>query len=56
MYDKFIENVNNLVYVSMDTEIIYQIGKLSGTFARLSGRVWNNPKLTILTMLAAYRA
>ena len=32
------------------------IGKASGTFARLSGRVWDNPKLTTRTKSAVYRA
>ena len=31
----------------MDTEINFCIGKGSGTFVRLSARIWDNPKLTI---------
>ena len=50
--DKYIENVKNVAYLgssiasnaSMDTEINCHIGKASGTFALLSGRVWDNPK------------
>ena len=41
---------------SMDTEINCRIGKASGTFSRLSGRVWDNPKLTIRTKSDVYRA
>ena len=44
---KDIENVKNFVYIgssiasnaSLDTEINFRIGKVSGTFARLTGRV-----------------
>ena len=38
----------------MDTEISRRIA--SSTFARLSGRVWDNPKLTIRTKSDVYRA
>ena len=41
---------------SMDTEINCRIGKASSTFARLSGSVWDNPKLTVRTMSAVYLA
>ena len=62
--DKYIENVKNFVYLglstasnaSMDTEINFRIGKASGIFARLSERVWDNPKLTIRKKSAVYRA
>ena len=62
--DKYIESVKNFVYLgfsiasntSMDTEINCLVGKVSGTFARLSRRVWNNPKLTIRTKSSVYRA
>ena len=40
----------------MDTEINFRIGKASGIFARLSERVWDNPKLTIRKKSAVYRA
>ena len=41
----------------MDSDTSYLIGELSSTFAGLSERVWDNPKLTILTSLtAAYQA
>ena len=60
----YIKGVKNVVYLdssiasnaSMNTNINYHIGKDLGTFARLSGRVWNNPKLTIRTKSAVYRA
>ena len=62
--DKCIENVKNFVYLgssialnaSTDTEIKYRISKASGTVARLYGRVWYNPNLTICTKTAVYRA
>ena len=62
--DKYIKNVKNFVYLGssiasnafMDTDINIRIGKASRTFARLSGRVWDNPKLIIRTMSAVYRA
>ena len=38
----------------MDTEISCLIGKASGTFVRLHGRVWVNPKLTIRIKSAVY--
>ena len=34
---------------SLDTEINCRIGKASGTFARLTTRVWDNSKLSIST-------
>ena len=39
----------------MDTEINFSIGKASETFVRLSGKVWDNPKLTICTKSIVYR-
>ena len=62
--DKYIENVTNVVYLVssiasnalMDTEISCPIDKGSGTFAQLSERVLNNPKLTIHTKSTVYRA
>ena len=52
---KDIENVDNFVYLgsnvassaSLDKEINSRIGKVSGTFARLTTRVWDNQKLSI---------
>ena len=57
-----IEVVQNFVYlgsnissnVSLDTEINSRIGKAFATFARLSARVWENPKLKISTKVAVY--
>ena len=40
----------------MNTEINCRVGKASGTFARLTERVWDNTKLTIHTRSAVYRA
>ena len=61
---KDIENVKNFVYLgssvasnaSLDTEINCRIGKASGTFARLTARVWDNPKLSIRTKSNVYCA
>jgi hypothetical protein len=59
-----VEAVDHFVYLgskisssaSMEAEITSRIGKASGTFARLSSRVWDNPKLSIKTKAAIYRA
>ena len=59
-----IESVNNFVYLgsnisssgSINSEIDRRIGKASGTFARLSDRVWCNPKLSIKTKASVYNA
>ena len=40
----------------MDIEVNCRIGKASATFTRLSGSVWDNSKLTILTKSVVYRA
>ena len=40
----------------MNTEINCRIGKASSTFAWLSGKVWDNPKLTKRTNSAVYRS
>jgi hypothetical protein len=44
---------NNL---SLDTEINQRIGKAATTLARLTTRVWTNPKLTRRTKMAVYSA
>ena len=57
-----IEVVQNFVYLgsnissnaSIDAEIDSRIGKAFTTFARLSARVWENPKLKISTKVAVY--
>ena len=41
---------------SLDTEINCHIGKTSGIFARLTVRVWDNPKLSIRTKSNVYCA
>ena len=41
---------------SIETEISYHIGKASGSFARMSAKFWDNPKLTIRTKLDIYHA
>ena len=59
-----IENVKNFVYLgsnvasnaSLDTEINSRIGKASGTFARLTARVWDNQKLSIRTKANVYHS
>ena len=61
---KDIENVDNFVYLgsnvasnaSLDKEINSRIGKASGTFARLTARVWDNQKLSIRTKANVYRS
>ena len=40
----------------MDREINCRIGKVSGTFARLTTRVWDKPKLSIRRMSNVYCA
>ena len=60
--NKYIENVKHFVYLgssiasnaSMATEINCCIGKDSGTFARLIGRVWYIPKIIIRTKSNVY--
>ena len=44
---------NNL---SLDMEIDKRIGKAATTLARLTARVWTNPKLTAKTKMAVYNA
>ena len=59
-----LEAVNNFTYlgstissnISLDAEIDKRIGKAATTLARLSSRVWENPKLTIKTKVAVYNA
>ena len=61
---KYIENVDNFVYLgsnvapnaSLDKEKNSRIGKASGTFARLTKRVWDNQKLSIRTKANVYRS
>ena len=40
--------------LSLDTEINQRIGKAATTLARLTTRVWTNPKLTRITKMAVY--
>ena len=42
--------------ISLDAEIDKRIGKAATTLARLTSRVWKNPKLTIKTKVAVYNA
>ena len=42
--------------ISLDTEIDKTIGKAATTFARLSSRVWTNPKLTVEAKMSVYNA
>ncbi|XP_055489048.1 uncharacterized protein LOC129695774 [Leucoraja erinacea] len=42
--------------LSLDTNIDKRIGKAATTLARLTTRVWTNPKLTAKTKIAAYDA
>ena len=42
--------------ISLDAEIDKRIGKAATTLARLTSRVWENPKLTIKTKIAVYNA
>ena len=44
---------NNL---SLDTEIDKRIGQAATTLARLTSRVWTNPKLTVKTKMVVYNA
>ena len=61
---KDFENVKNFLYIGssvasnslLDTDINCRIGKASSTFARLTARVWDNPKLSIFTMSNVYCA
>ena len=43
-------------YLSLDVEIDNRIGKAATTLARLTTRVWTNPKLTVKTKIAVYNA
>ena len=59
-----LEAVNNFTYLgstissnmSLDAEIDKRISKADTTLARLSLRVWENPKLTIKNKFAVYNA
>ena len=42
--------------LSLDTELDKRIGKAATTLARLTSRVWTNPKLTEKTKIAVYNA
>ena len=42
--------------LSLDAEINKRIGKAATTHARLTTRVWTNPKLTVKTKMAVYNA
>ena len=42
--------------LSFDTELDKRIGKAATTLARLTSRVWTNPKLTVKTKLVVYNA
>ena len=42
--------------LSLDTEIDKRIGKAATTLARLTSRVWTNPKLTMKTKMVVYNA
>ena len=42
--------------LSLDTEIDKRIGKAATTLARLTSRVWTNPKLTVKTKMVVYNA
>ena len=42
--------------ISLDAEIDKRVGKAATTLARLTSRVWENPKLTIKTKVAVYNA
>ena len=42
--------------LSLDAEISKRTGKAATTLARLTTRVWENPKLTIPTKMAVYNA
>ena len=42
--------------LSLDTEIDKRIGKAATILARLTSRVWTNPKLTVKTKMIVYNA
>ena len=42
--------------VSLDSEIDERIGKAATTLARLTSRVWTNPKLTVKTKMVVHNA
>ena len=42
--------------LSLDTEIDKRIGKAATTLARITSRVWTNPKLTVKTKMVVYNA
>ena len=42
--------------LSLDTEIDKRVGKTTKSLARLTSRVWSNPKLTMKTKMAVYNA
>ena len=42
--------------LSLDSELDKRIGKAATTYARLTPRVWSNPKLTTRTKMAVYSA
>ena len=42
--------------LSLDTEIDRRIGKAATTLARLTSRVWTNPRLTVETKMVIYNA
>ena len=42
--------------LSLDTEIDKRIGKVATTYARLTSRVWINPKLKVKTEVVVYNA
>ena len=42
--------------LSLDTEIDKRIGKAATTLARLTSRVWTNPKLAVKTKMVVYNA
>ena len=62
--DYVLENVDQFTYLgsticsnlSLDSEIDKRIGKAATTLARLTARVWENPKLTTRTKMAVYNA
>ena len=57
-----LQNVESFTYLgstiaaSLDVEIEKRIAKASGTFGRLTSRVWTNRSLTLKTKLTVYRA
>ena len=42
--------------LSLDAEIDKRIGKAASTVARLTARLWTNPKLSVKTKMAVYNA